>query len=199
MRFLSHLELLAIFIRAARRVGLPVRHSQGFHPHPKFSFASALSVGVESWAEYADLELSVPRGAERVMADFNAALPEGIKILEARTIPWKSPSLSVIITASRYRAELPAGLCVDPAAAVERFLARDSYCYTRDAKGKNLTVDLRRELVQLAVDGSALELTIRRGKPREYLEAITGLDRDLLRDARITKTDVIFVDDDPTP
>ena len=194
MRFLSHLELLNIFIRAARRAALPVRHSQGFHPHPKFSFASALSVGVESWAEYADLELSSVCGAEKVMADFNAALPEGIKILEARTIPWKSPSLSVIISAARYRLELPAGLGLDLPAAVERFLARDTCLYTRDAKGKNVTLDLRRELSQLSVQGDVLELVTGRGKAREYLEAITGLDKDALREAHIMKTDVIFTD-----
>jgi radical SAM family uncharacterized protein/radical SAM-linked protein len=192
MRFLSHLELLNIFIRAARRAGLPVRHSQGFHPHPKFSFASALSVGVESWAEYADLELSAVCGAEQVMAGFNAALPEGIKILEACTIPWKSPSLSGIISAARYRVELPAGLGIALHAAVERFLARDTFLYTRDAKGKGVTVDLRRELSQLAVVENGLELVTGRGKAREYLEAITGLDRETLLDARIMKTDVIF-------
>jgi radical SAM-linked protein len=194
MRFLSHLELLNIFIRAARRACLPVRHSQGFHPHPKFSFASALSVGVESWAEYADLELSSVCGAEKVMDDFNAALPEGIKILEARTIPWKSPSLSVIISGARYRVELPNRLGIDLQAAAERFRALDSFLYTRDAKGKNVTVDLRRELSRLSVDGDALELVIGRGKAREYLEAITGLNQEALRDARIMKTDVIFVD-----
>ncbi len=192
MRFLSHLELLNIFIRAARRAGLPVRHSHGFHPHPKFSFASALSVGVESWAEYADLELSAPCGAEQVQARFNAALPEGIKIIEADMIPWKSPSLSVIISAARYKLELPPGLVVDLQDAVERFLARDSFVYTRDAKGKNMSLDLRQELLSLSVDGTSLELVTKRGKPKEYLEAITGLDQDTLRDARIMKLDVIM-------
>ncbi len=194
MRFLSHLELLNIFIRAARRAALPLRHSQGFHPHPKISFASALSVGVESWAEYADLELSSPLGAEAVMIGLNAVLPEGVKILEARTIPWKSPSLSVIITAARYRVELPSGLGVDLPAAVARFLALDTFLYTRDAKGKNATVDLRRELTELSVEGETLEFVTGRGKGREYLEAITGLDRDRLRDARIMKTAVVFVE-----
>jgi radical SAM-linked protein len=133
------------------------------------------------------------------MNGFNAALPEGIKILEARTIPWKSPSLSVIITASRYRVELPAGLGIDLHAAAERFLARDSFRYTRDAKGKNVTVDLRQELVRLTVDGTALEMVAGRGKAREYLEAITGLDRESLQDARIMKLDVIFVEDAEKP
>ena len=194
MRFLSHLELLNIFIRAARRAGLPVRHSQGFHPHPKFSFASALSVGVESLAEYADLELNAPCDPERVLDGFNGVLPQGIKILEARRIPWKSPSLSVIISAARYRVELPPDLGIDLQEQVARFLALESFPYTRDAKGKNMTLDLRRELLRLTVDGAALELVTRRGKPREYLEAITGLHREALREARTMKLDVIFVE-----
>jgi len=44
------------------------------------------------------------------------------------------------------------------------------------------------------VDGDVLELVTGRGKAREYLEAITGLDQEALRDARIMKTDVIFTE-----
>ena len=55
MRYLSHLELITVFTRAVSRGGVPVLFSQGFHPHPRFSFATATSVGVESTAEYMDM------------------------------------------------------------------------------------------------------------------------------------------------
>jgi hypothetical protein len=45
LRFLSHLELAALFQRAFRRAGLSVAHSQGFNPHPRISFGPALPVG----------------------------------------------------------------------------------------------------------------------------------------------------------
>ena len=43
--------------RAICRAHLPAAYSEGFNPHMKISFASALSVGVTSDAEYKDLEL----------------------------------------------------------------------------------------------------------------------------------------------
>jgi hypothetical protein len=48
MRFLSHLELITVFTRAVSRGGVPILFSLGFHPHPRFSFGTATSVGVES-------------------------------------------------------------------------------------------------------------------------------------------------------
>ena len=42
--------------RAICRAHLPAAYSEGFNPHMKISFASALSVGVTSDAEYMDLD-----------------------------------------------------------------------------------------------------------------------------------------------
>ena len=55
MRYLSHLELITVFTRAVSRGGVPILFSLGFHPHPRFSFGTATSVGVESQAEYMDM------------------------------------------------------------------------------------------------------------------------------------------------
>ncbi|HEX9079031.1 MAG TPA: TIGR03960 family B12-binding radical SAM protein, partial [Desulfuromonadaceae bacterium] len=83
MRFLSHLELLTVFTRAVSRGGVPILFSQGFHPHPRFSFATATSVGVESTAEYMDMFVAAGTTAEDVRERLNGALPEGLRILEA--------------------------------------------------------------------------------------------------------------------
>ena len=45
VRFVSHLDLQRALQRALRRSGLPLAYSQGFHPHPLVSLASALAVG----------------------------------------------------------------------------------------------------------------------------------------------------------
>ncbi|MBN1872216.1 MAG: DUF2344 domain-containing protein, partial [Candidatus Omnitrophica bacterium] len=42
MRFISHLDLLRLFQRAARRARLPLKFSQGFSPHPKIKIEPAL-------------------------------------------------------------------------------------------------------------------------------------------------------------
>lgn len=192
MRYLSHLEMITLFSRAVSRAGVPIRFSQGFHPHPKFSFATALSVGVESHAEYMDMEVMPEFGAERVRDELNRVLPEGVTVLEAAEIPLRALSLSVIISAFTYRVSLPASIRLDLAACVDQFLARDSSICRREKKGKTVEFDLRREVVELTAEGHALEMVVGRGKPLEVAAAVTGLPLDELRDAKIEKLAVVF-------
>jgi radical SAM family uncharacterized protein/radical SAM-linked protein len=192
MRFLSHLEMINLFSRGVARARIPIRFSRGFHPHPKFSFATALSVGVESLAEYMDMDIAPGFGADRVMAQLNAVLPEGMEILEADEIPLRSPSLSVIMDRVRYRVTLADPVGLDLRSCAERFLAQESWPIRREKKGKVLEIDLRRELHAVEADAVSLEMVVGRGKPLEFAAAVTGLSPDELADARIEKLDVIF-------
>ncbi|MGD0845561.1 MAG: TIGR03960 family B12-binding radical SAM protein [Geobacteraceae bacterium] len=189
---LSHLEMLTLFTRAVGRAQIPIKFSQGFHPHPKFSFATALSVGVESWAEYFDMEVAAGCGAELVKERLNAILPEGLQILEAAVIPPGSPSLAVILDRVRYRVTLSGAIQADLPALADAFLARERYPLRREKKGKVAELDLRKELVELRAFDNALEMTIRRGKPLEFAAAITGLTPEKLADTRIEKLEVVF-------
>lgn len=192
MSLLSHLELIHLFTRAVRRARIPIRYSLGFHPHPKFSFATALSVGVESWAEYLDMEIAAGFGAGRVMEALNRDLPAGMEILEADEIPLKSESLSVILEATRYRVSLQDGLVADLATKVDEFLRLDSFVHHRIKKGKSVELDLRKELRCLEASSGSLEMVVGRGKPLEFTAAVTGLPEDSLRSARIEKLEVLF-------
>ncbi|KAF0216174.1 MAG: radical SAM domain-containing [Geobacteraceae bacterium] len=192
MRYLSHLEMLNLFTRGVGRAQIPIRFSQGFHPHPKFSFATALSVGVESWAEYLDMEIAAGFGADKVKERLNAVLPDGVRILEAAEMPLRAESLSVIMDYVRYRVTIPDFVGVDLAVQAERFLALETYPCRREKKGKATEFDLRRELVELKASGNALEMVIGRGKPLEFTAAVTGLSMEALAGARIEKLEVIF-------
>jgi hypothetical protein len=66
-RFLSHLELSTALIRAIRQSDLSLVYSEGFHPHPKISFAFATAVGMESEGEFADIQIRVPRENPKFM------------------------------------------------------------------------------------------------------------------------------------
>lgn len=193
MRYLSHLELITVFTRAVSRGGVPILFSQGFHPHPRFSFGTATSVGVESMAEYMDMFVAVGISAADVHSRLNAVLPEGLKILESFDVDLKAPSISTLIDATRYRIALNSvpldqltDLCV-------RFLAQETHVIQRIKKGDVQEVDLRHETVSLCTDGQALELVARRGKPLEFARAISGNDMLKGEDIRIEKLEVIFV------
>jgi radical SAM-linked protein len=192
MRFLSHLEMINLFIRSVGRSRIPIRFSQGFHPHPRFSFATALSVGVESWAEYMDMEVSSGFGADEVLKRLNEVLPEHMEIMEAREIPLQAESLSVIMAGVCYRVTLQQTPGLDLAGMADRFLALESSPFSRVKKGKTINIDLRRELLALKTSGNSLEMTVGRGKPLEFTAAITGLPQAELLEARIEKLAVIF-------
>ncbi len=197
MSLLSHLEILHLFTRAVRRAGIPILYSRGFHPHPKFSFATALSVGVESWAEYMDMEIATGFGARRTLEALNRALPAGIEILESRTVPLRSQSLSVALAATSYRVTFPPGKVPGLASLAEEFLRQESFPFQRVKKGKVTDLDLRRELVRLSAGEDTLEMTVGRGKPVEFASAVTGLPQEALRSLRIEKLEVFFSDGVP--
>jgi radical SAM family uncharacterized protein/radical SAM-linked protein len=192
MRYLSHLELITVFTRAVSRGGVPILFSQGFHPHPRFSFATATSVGVESTAEYMDMFVADGIPAGDVMHMLNAVLPEGLKILEAEQVDLKSPSLSTMIDKTRYRitfdestSERLPELCV-------QFLAHSDFVIQRKKKGEVQSIDLRGEVAALSADGASLELVASRGKPLEFARAITGDDALQADNIRIEKLEVLF-------
>lgn len=192
MRYLSHLELITVFTRAVSRGGVPILFSLGFHPHPRFSFGTATSVGVESQAEYMDMFVVSGISPLEVRERLNGVLPEGLRIMESEEVDAKSPSISTLIDATRYRITVPGA---DPAELQKRcvqFLAHDTFAIQRTKKGQTTTVDLRGETVSLSSDGRAVELVARRGKPVEFARAITGDESLQGDDIQVEKLEVIF-------
>jgi radical SAM-linked protein len=196
LRFLSHLELITMFTRAVSRANIPIRYSQGFHPHPKFSFATALSVGVESYAEYLDMEVTAGFSPDELLRCLNEVLPPGMQMLEAWAILPKSPSLTSLMERVRYRVTLPDHYAAELAPQAAHFLTLATYPYRREKKGQDF--DLRLELHALQVAGASIELEIARGKPLEFVAAMLGCPLTDLADCRIEKLSVVFRDN-PDP
>lgn len=192
MIYLSHLELITVFTRAVSRAGVPILFSQGFHPHPRFSFGTATSVGVESRAEYMDMFIAAGMSADEVRDRLNAVLPEGLRILEALDADLKAPSISTLIQATRYRITIDSMAAETLAERCVQFMAHDSFVIERSKKGDTQKVDLRGETISLTAEGQALELLAKRGKPLEFARAISGDNTLKGEDARIEKLEVVF-------
>jgi radical SAM-linked protein len=192
MRYLSHLELITVFTRAVSRGDVPILFSLGFHPHPRFSFGTATSVGVESQAEYMDMIVAAGITALEVKERLNAVLPEGLRILDSEEINAKSPSISTLIDATRYRITLAAADQSELIKQCEQFLAHNAFVIQRSKKGQTQTVDLRGETVSLCADGHTIELVAKRGKPVEFARAITGNAALQGDDIQVEKLEVIF-------
>ena len=85
MKFISHLDLMRLFMRAVRRAELPVKITEGFNPHPKLSIKRALKLGVESDSEEAAFLLRGPVAPREFRERLQEQLPEGIYIREVHS------------------------------------------------------------------------------------------------------------------
>ncbi len=159
LRFLGHLDLMQGLLRALRRADVPLVYSQGFNPKPRVQFGPALPVGLTSESEYLDVDCRRRLDPEAALAEVNAVLPRGLRVLAIREIRLDAPSLSESIRAARYRVESAGG--IDVPGAVASFRARGSVAVTRERKGRRLTFDLEREILDLEpIDADRLRVTL---------------------------------------
>ncbi|MBR2615301.1 MAG: TIGR03936 family radical SAM-associated protein [Clostridia bacterium] len=133
IRFISHLDLTRAFHRAFSRAEIPLKFSEGFSPHPKFSFALPLSVGTESTVELADFTLKAGFTAteEEIRDRLQAQMPAGIRILG---IFPQGAKFSEIAFAD-YRVLLP-GMRPEAIFAANRALEGELVVKKKNKKGK---------------------------------------------------------------
>lgn len=87
MIYISHLDLMRLFMRALRRASLPIKMTEGFSPHPKISLQRALKLGVESENEEATFVLRELVTAEEFKKRLQEQLPKGIYLNQVYTTP----------------------------------------------------------------------------------------------------------------
>lgn len=74
LAYIAHLDLVRTVTKAIARAGIPVRYSEGFNPHPRLSFATAMSIGLESECEFLDIRLVKEVDPFCLMQAFNESL-----------------------------------------------------------------------------------------------------------------------------
>jgi radical SAM-linked protein len=79
-RFLSHLDLLAMWEYSVRRARLPIELALGFNPRPIISLASPLPTGYLGEAEIVEISLTASIPCQEVHGRLRASLPAGITI-----------------------------------------------------------------------------------------------------------------------
>lgn len=106
LALLSHLEIARALERAVRRADLPFAVSQGFSPHMKIAFGSALPVGVGSTCEIFDLQMTRYVAPEKALAALQAASVPDLMPHGCRYIGPRDAAASVAYPVAAYRAEL---------------------------------------------------------------------------------------------
>jgi radical SAM-linked protein len=153
MRFASHRDIARAVERGVRRAGLPIAYSAGFTPHPKISYSGAAATGVASEAEYLELTFTSPCPPEEVRARLDAALPDGIDVVEVTERGSEPPFAG--LEASHWQVTLP-GI---PRAVAERatgeFLAASRVEVERLTKNGLRRMDARAAVISMELDRRA--------------------------------------------
>lgn len=163
LRFVGHLDLVNCFRRAARRAGLPLHYSRGFHPQPSLAFGPPLPLGYEGLEEWMDIGLDAWRDPREAVQVLNASLPSGLKVEAGREVPLSAASLAEIITAGEYQFQCEAGPAALAALAqrAEDFMAGQEAWAEQWSKQGTHRVNLRpavRWIKTVAASGPALRL-----------------------------------------
>ncbi|RJP29033.1 MAG: DUF2344 domain-containing protein [Candidatus Omnitrophota bacterium] len=82
MVYISHLDLMRLFMRAFRRSEFPLLITKGFNPHPKFSIKQALKLGLKGIDQEATIILEKMVSASDFKERLQEQLPSDIKIKE---------------------------------------------------------------------------------------------------------------------
>ena len=159
---LGHLDVIREIPRVLRRVGAKAVYTKGFHPKPDMSFGPALSLGVLSLDEYADLRLSGDYGPEELaalIAAMAASSPAGLTFREARKLDPGDAAVTRAIAGARYLIAFARGVIQTNGAPAEEVLAArcaaamaaETLPFRREIEGLGKVLDVRRYLLSAEV------------------------------------------------
>ena len=153
MRFASHRDIARAVERGVRKAGLPVAYSAGFSPHPKISYAGGAPTGTASEAEYLEIALTGQCAAPDVRYRLNAALPDGIGVIEVLELDGGLGGLR--LEGSHWRVVLPGVAPADAARAVAAFLDAESVLVERSTSKGTRRLDARAAVLAVELDERA--------------------------------------------
>lgn len=209
IRYLSHLDYARTMERALRRSKLPIAYSEGFNPHMKVSYASALSVGVAADTEYMDMELKTDISLDDITGALVRQLPAGIRLNQIKYVADRAPALMAIVNLALYHITVPLAEGADKQQfmeAFEHFLAAPHVTYVKQSPKGRREIAVKELLAAppaAAVTDGMAEITMSIHNPGtgsiKAAEVLTVMVRDFNLPARIDSASItrrgLFVDD----
>ena len=97
-RYISHLDLNRVMLRALHKSKIPIWHTEGFNPHPFATFPLPLSLGFRGVNECMDVKLEDEEFSFKEIIDrLNDCLPPGIRIFDVTEAPTASVHASTVL------------------------------------------------------------------------------------------------------
>ena len=159
-KYISHLDLQRSFSRALRRSGLPVKLSAGFNPHYTVSFASALSVGIESACECVEMVLTQTLPPDDFLLRIARALPPGIEAKRAVALRDDAPKLMAALQQADYTAHIIMGDMDAINAAVLDILNSDRVIVEKKKREESKSINIRDMIISLSVNGQMINMRL---------------------------------------
>ncbi|WP_317366922.1 TIGR03936 family radical SAM-associated protein [uncultured Tyzzerella sp.] len=168
IKYTGHLDLLKIFQRAIKRANLPISYSQGFNPHQIMSFAIPLPLGMESEAEYIDMQFDEDLTPEYIKDTLNKDMPIGMEILNVVRLKEGQKSAPSIVCIGEYEILLNTSINKNN---IEDFLSQKEINIERITKkrGKEITktVNIREDIFSIQyLDSNKIKATISTGSAK---------------------------------
>ncbi|SFW14604.1 TIGR03936 family radical SAM-associated protein [Ruminococcus flavefaciens] len=141
-KYISHLDLNRCMLRTFRRSRLPIWYTEGFNPHPYYSFALALSLGFESSCEILDFNLNEDIPFDEIRDKLNAVMPEGMRIVKVAEQKQKITA----IAKAEYSFSLVSDETDELFAAVQELIASPEILIEKKTKKGLKTVDIKPDM-----------------------------------------------------
>jgi radical SAM-linked protein len=197
LRYTGHLDLHRLWERAMRRADLPLSYSQGFHPQPKISLASALPLGFSSRSEVVDVRFNAEIPAEEIAARLGDSLPPDIQIINVESVDEREPALQTQVLSAMYDVHLTEPVDgADLTRKAEELMMSTSL--PRERRGKLYDMRPLIETLNVITEGDGkvwmqMRLAARdgaTGRPEEVLNAL-GIEPEY---TLVERTNLIFSD-----
>lgn len=148
LRLLGHRDLVRALERLFRRADLKLGMSEGFHPRPRMSFPSALSVGTAGLDEVMELEMAEHYNASDLLGRLAHHAIPGINFKSVEMLAENEAKLKV--ESVWFEFPVPDERRADVSERIEQFLATESYLVERPKR--QTLVDIRPDVLQLVLD-----------------------------------------------
>ena len=199
-KYISHLDLNRCMLRTFRRSGLPVWYTEGFNPHPYYSFALALSLGFESRCEIMDFNITDDDMPMKTIRDrLNAVMPEGMGIVSVAPQKQKITAITHADYSFVLETDSPEKLRAD----IEKLLSAEEILIEKKTKKGIKTVDIKPDMQVLSCESSEngifMSLRLPAGtqtnyNPTLFFDALKNAGAEPFEPAKITRTAILCGD-----
>ena len=166
MRFIGHLDVMRYFQRLFRRTGLPIKYTEGYHPHQILSFAQPLGLGLTSDGEYLDTEFTEELPLDEILEKMRGVLSHGFDILSAERLADREVNRKLVTSMSLISRAVYILILKDdpmrpglhiPAEKIKKLLEKDKLNIIKKTKKGEKELDLKEYIYEVYYSDDGLK------------------------------------------